>query len=251
MAEKGSILLEGTFLVERAARAGMSIESISCVPAREAWCRALGTGRDPTVLRESELSAMIGYPFHRGVFASARRPPERGLAEVIEAAIVDAVSNRPTLLIAPEIIDPENLGSSFRNAAALGCSAILLGPGGPDPFSRRVLRVSMGASLCLPWARLQNPQELHYLKSRGFVIAASVLEKEAVELRAWQRPERLALLIGNEAFGVSPPWLEACDARLTIPMDGGIDSLNVATAAALFLYILGKCPVEGDSSNPD
>ncbi|MFZ2780968.1 MAG: RNA methyltransferase, partial [Rectinemataceae bacterium] len=128
----------------------------------------------------------------------------------------------------------------FRNAAALGCGAVLIGPKVPDPFSRRVLRVSMGASLSLPWARLSDdPQEtFSVLRARGFRTAACVLDRQAIDLRRYEAPERLALVLGNEALGLSAPWLEPCDDRLTLPMYGDTDSLNLATAAALFLYAL-------------
>ena len=143
-----------------------------------------------------------------------------------------------TILAVPELADPENLGSCFRNAAALGCSCLLLGPSGPDPLSRRSLRVSMGASLSLPWARLEGPAGLAELDSKGFDVAACVLDPGALDVRDWARPRLLALTIGNEAYGLSSPWLEACSLRLTLPMRGGVDSLNVATAAALFLFAI-------------
>ena len=183
------------------------------------------------------MSNLAGYPFHRGILAQARRPPGLSLAGILASP---PISEAPvsTVLAVPELTDPENLGSSFRNAAALGCSALLLGPSGPDPLSRRVLRVSMGASLSLPWTRLGSPRDLHALEAGGFAIAACVLDPEAADLRTWVRPDRLALVLGNEAFGLSRPWLEACGARLTLPMRGGVDSLNVATAAALFLFSL-------------
>ena len=96
----------------------------------------------------------------------------------------------------------------------------------------------MGASLRLPWARLRGPEELGEVARRDYRIAGCVLSPNAVDLRAWTRPEHLALLFGNEAFGLEAPWLRACDIEITLPMRGGTDSLNVATAAAVFLYAL-------------
>jgi tRNA G18 (ribose-2'-O)-methylase SpoU len=228
------VAFEGAFLIERAVAAGLAIETLYCVPARESWARSLfGKTLSPLVLPEAEISKIAGYGFHRGAFALAKRPP------VLTAdAALPMGSGRATVLVIPEIGDPENLGSAFRNAAAFGCSAILLGPTGPDPLCRRVLRVSMGSSLRLPWARLRDPGEFHVLVSRGFFSAACVLDSDACDVHSWTRPERLALVIGNEAFGISRPWLDVCDARITLPMRGGTDSLNVATAAAVFLYIL-------------
>jgi tRNA G18 (ribose-2'-O)-methylase SpoU len=228
------LALEGALLIERALSRGLTLERLYCVPAREAWASALAGERPvPTVLPEAEISAIAGYAFHRGAFALARRPPEASLGEILPSARA-----RTTFLVLPEIGDPENLGSAFRNAAALGCAAILLGPRGPDPLCRRVLRVSMGASLRLPWARLAGPEELRGLGRNGFTLAACVLDPPAEDPRSWSRGERLALVLGNEAFGLAAPWLGACGTRLTLPMAGGTDSLNVATAAALFLYAL-------------
>jgi tRNA G18 (ribose-2'-O)-methylase SpoU len=235
------ICLEGSFLIERALAASLQLESFYCVPAREAWARALlGDSLEPVILPEADISSIAGYAFHRGAFALAKRPKPRAAAE--------ALGKEPgpcTILVLPEVGDPENLGAAFRNAAAFGCRALLLGPGGPDPLCRRVLRVSMGASLSLPWARLTGPEELESLAKgseggpgAGFETAACVLDPGARDLRGWKRPERLALVLGNEAFGLSAPWLAACGERLTLPMLGGADSLNVAAAAAVFLYAL-------------
>jgi tRNA G18 (ribose-2'-O)-methylase SpoU len=97
----------------------------------------------------------------------------------------------------------------------------------------------MGASLGLSWARLAGSEDMGILAQRGYEAAACVLDPEAVDLRAWARPERLALVLGNEAFGLSEAWLGSCPHRITLPMSGGTDSLNLATAAAIFLYALG------------
>lgn len=234
----GLVALEGAFLIERALSCGLVLERLYCVPAREAWARSLPSpSLAIELVPESGISELAGYDFHRGAYALARRPAERGLEDALAEALPQGAVRR-TILVMPELGDPENLGSSFRNASALGCSALLLGPSGPDPLSRRVLRVSMGASLRLPWARLDGPEELAALSALGFGVAACVLDPAARDLRSWTRPERLALVLGNEAFGLSAPWLEACDELVTLPMLGGTDSLNVATAGAIFLFAL-------------
>ncbi len=233
----GRLALEGALLVERGRAAGLAFDSLLCVPAREAWARDLGLrGLEPTILPESEIARIAGYPFHRGVLGFARRPESRPCASLAEAA---AVSNRPELILAlPEAIDPANLGAAFRSAAALGCSALLLGPGGPDPLCRRSLRASMGASLTLPWARMAGPEALAAFIGAGYAAAACVLEPDAFDLRDFRRPRRLIVMMGNEAFGLSPAWREACSLALTLPMLGGADSLNIAAAVAIFLHSL-------------
>jgi len=179
MPEQGELItLEGSFLIERALASGLELEALYCVRAREAWAsRLLGRSLGPIVLSEAEISERSGYPFHRGALAFARRPEPRSLAEALPAG-----EGRSTVLALPEIGDPENLGSAFRNAAAFGCSALLLGPSGPDPLCRRVLRVSMGSSLRLPWARLAAPDELESIARGGYSAAACVLDADALDV---------------------------------------------------------------------
>lgn len=230
----GPIVLEGSILVERAAGLGLTIERLLCVPAREAWARALlRYGEGIEVLPEAEIARREGFPFHRGVIAYARRPLERRAAELMEGLDQEAA----TILVLPETKDPENLGAIFRSASALGCSAILLGPGGPDPYCRRVLRVSMGASLILPWARLPGPEALDDLAGRGWTAAAAVLDGR--DVRGYERPARLALVMGDESEGLGPEWRKRCAVELSVPMAPGPDSLNVAAAAAILLWETG------------
>lgn len=238
LAERGLLVLEGSFLVERGAAAGLELVELYCVPAREAWARSLaGAAIEPTVLPEAEIARVAGYPFHRGALAVARRPPPRTSRDLV-SALAASEAAASTVLALPEAIDPANLGAAARSAAALGCRALLLGPSGPDPLSRRALRASMGAALSLPWARLEGPASLAALADSGYAIAACVLDGGALDLRAFSPPPRLTLVLGNEAFGLSAPWLDACGLRLTLPMLGGTNSLNLAAAAAIFLYAL-------------
>lgn len=237
LADEGLLVLEGGFLVERGLGAGLDIEALYCVPAREAWVRGLAPPSiEPIVLSEADIAKIAGYPFHRGVFAIAKRPRPRSAQEI--GAFLEGEAIPSTLLALPEAIDPANLGSAARSAAALGCSALLLGANGPDPLSRRALRSSMGAMLSLPWARLEGPEDLSLFSRAGYELAACVLDAGAVDLRDYARPPRLAIVLGNEAFGLSEPWRAACGSSLTLPMLGGTDSLNLAAAAAVFLYAL-------------
>lgn len=267
-----SIIIEGAFLAERAAAAGLGILDIACVPARESWARetfpdaaAAGLVR---ILPEAGLAEVAGYPFHRGILVRAARPAACDLASLIPTAGPSAdAERRPLVLWLPDLNDPENLGACFRNAAALGASFAILGPTAPDPLSPRVLRVSMGASLSLPWAREpgipavppapgaphasaatehaapEHAATLSLLRQAGFRVAACVLAPDAVPLERWAAaldPEQpVALVLGNEAYGLRPDFAGTCDDRVTLPMAAGTDSLNVATAAAIFMYRLG------------
>jgi tRNA G18 (ribose-2'-O)-methylase SpoU len=243
---EGLVLAEGRLLAERllmaarepeASRAGLPRPRFSplglvCVPALAPRFEELAAGLCPlAVLSEAECSKVSGYPFHRGVMAAARReaPPS------LEEARLSSVSR---LVILPETIDPENMGSVLRSAAALGYDGVLAGAGCCDPYSRKALRVSMGAAFTLPLLSIAGPSSLGILAEAGFGLAAAVLGKGARPLSGWQAPARLGLLFGNEYAGLGEEWLPPSVERLTIPMAAGSDSLNAAAAAAVFLYEL-------------
>jgi tRNA G18 (ribose-2'-O)-methylase SpoU len=117
-------------------------------------------------------------------------------------------------------------------------TAVVLGPGCCDPFSRRVLRVSMGAALRVPIVETRDlAGDLARLRTEwGFELAATVLDSAAEPLHTAARTNRLAVLFGNEHAGLSPEWIALCDRRVTIPMAGDADSLNVAVAAGIVLH---------------
>jgi tRNA G18 (ribose-2'-O)-methylase SpoU len=134
--------------------------------------------------------------------------------------------------------DHENLGSIFRNAAALGVDGVLLGPGCSDPLYRRAVRVSMGHVLRVPFGTVTDwPGGLHELRAEGFRVLALTPDATAVPLHeAVRAGQRTAVLLGSEGPGLTEEALAAADERVRIPMAGDVDSLNVATAAAIALY---------------
>lgn len=217
---------------------GLDPIALLCVPSLRAEFEALAEGLCPVhAASEEELAGLAGFPFHRGVLAAARRRAMPALCDLISPSFRDA----SRLVVLPATIDPENMGSIMRSAAALGWDGILLGPGCCDHLSRRALRVSMGAAFSLPTLGVSGPADLGALTASGWKLAAAVLDPGATPLRDWRAPERLALLIGNEFEGLGPEWLsfpgqEGPATSLTIPMDPGSDSLNAAAAAAVFLY---------------
>jgi tRNA G18 (ribose-2'-O)-methylase SpoU len=171
------------------------------------------------------LSEVVGFRVTRGVLASAARRPEPPLAELL------ARSRR--LAVLEGLNDFENLGALFRNAAAFGVDAVLLDPRCADPLYRRSVRVSMGHVLRVPFAVLPGawPESLHVLD--GFRVLALTPRADAAPLREVPRPYRWAVLLGAEGPGLSDAALEAADELVRIPMAPGVDSLNVATAAAV------------------
>ena len=137
------------------------------------------------------------------------------------------------------------MGAAFRAAAGLGADAVLVTPRCADPLYRRSVRVSMGTVFQVPWTRLPEWDEAAaQLHAAGFEIAALALSDDAVPLDAYAAgaPERVALVMGTEGDGLTRQALAASDRSVTIPMDGGVDSLNVASAAAVSLWALRHPP---------
>ena len=135
-------------------------------------------------------------------------------------------------------MDHTNLGAAFRSAAALGVDAVLVTPRCADPLYRRAVRVSMGTVFDVPWARLTSWPDLRVLRDAGFVIAALTLTKDAMTLDelAARRDRRLAMVFGTEGDGLRATTVADADVVVRIPMSGGVDSLNVAAAAAVAFY---------------
>ena len=190
--------------------------------------------RSPLVLvaTPAVLAAVAGFEVHRGVLAAVARPPERDPAELV------AGSRR--LVVLEDLTDQVNLGALFRSASALGMDAVLLSPRCVDPLYRRSVRVSMGEVLRLPWARLTPwPQGLDLVREAGFRVVA--LTPQGTEpLVAPSGGQRVAVLIGSEAEGLSAGALLASDRRVRIPMRPGVDSLNAAAAAAIAFAAYGQ-----------
>ena len=180
------------------------------------------------------LQTTVGFNFHRGIVACGRRQRVRPIEDLLADVVTQ---NLTTLLICPDVQDPTNLGSIIRSAAAFGCAGVVLGGKCADPFSRRVLRVSMGAALQVPIVESCDlSADLVALAAADFELVATVLDPAAEPLAQARRGPRLAVLFGSEGHGLTDEWLAKCHRRMTIPMQLGIDSLNVSVAAAVVLY---------------
>jgi tRNA G18 (ribose-2'-O)-methylase SpoU len=184
------------------------------------------------------LRAIAGYDFHRGCLALA----ERGAPTPAEA-VVDPPGPR-RLVVLEDLADPDNVGAVFRNALGLGAQGLLLSPGTTDPLYRKTIRVSAGAALCLPHARLAPwPAGLERLRAAGYVLVALTPDEDAEDVVDFARgpvPARLALLLGAEGPGLSAALRGSADRKLRIAMAPGLDSLNVAVASAIALHRLAR-----------
>ncbi|MBL9122989.1 MAG: RNA methyltransferase [Planctomycetaceae bacterium] len=232
-------VVEGEKLVQRLLAS--RLEVVSIVVDQRSWARlpdGLPPAVDVLVVGDGEVPKLIGFNFHRGMLACALRPPAARLESLLHTD-----SSRRTLIVCPQLDDPENLGAILRIGAAFGVAGVLVGARAPDPLSRRVLRVSMGAALELPVVRSADlDRDFALLRSAGFDTIATVLNPEAQKLADTLPAARQAIVLGSEGHGLDSRWIAACDRQITIGMQPRVDSLNVAVAAGIFLYHLTQNP---------
>ncbi len=227
---RGLVIAEGVVVVRRLLESRFPVRSLLGVPRRlDELGPELGAVDVPAYATDaSTMAAVIGFHLNRGVLAVADRPGPADHIELLDGARLVAV---------PEgVNDHENLGALFRNAAAFGVDGVLLGPRCGDPLYRRSVRVSMGHVLRVPFAELPGPwpQSLDALRTAGLQVVALTPAADAGPLsRSGLAGGRVALLLGAEGPGLSDEALAAADLRVRIPMAPGVDSLNVATAAAV------------------
>ena len=221
-------IVEGDRLIRRALGAGMEPLSLLRDPGRPEPIEAELPDDFPVYTVEADLAPkLVGMHIHRWAMACFRRPPERSFESVL-------ADDPKSLLLTDRVVNPTNLGAMVRTAAGLGVGGLLLDPESCDPLYRRASRVSMGASFTFPWARVADiVATIGVLKSSGFGVVAIQLTSTAVDLHDVPPLRPVALVMGNEGYGVSEPVLEKADVVAQIPMHQGVDSLNVTAAAAV------------------
>ena len=175
-----------------------------------------------------------GYDFHQGCLGLAERPKPRDPRLLLQQVVTD----RP-IVILESVGNADNVGGIFRNAAALGAAAVLLSPGCCDPLYRKSVRTSIGASLEMPFAVIENwPAGLAQVSEQGYDLVALTPHGEASPLARYHVPagcRNAALMLGNEGAGLTAAALAAANRSVRIPLEPAVDALNVATAAALAL----------------
>lgn len=232
---EGLFIAESEKVVRRALAAGYPVRSLLL---EEKW---LGTVTDlvdgldvPVYVGSREdLAAVTGYQVHRGVLAAMSRLPL--------PSVEDVVARARRVVVLEDVVEHTNVGAAFRSAAGLGVDAVLVTPRCADPLYRRSVRVSMGTVFQVPWTRIEPwPQGIEVLRAAGFTTAALALEPGALTLDELvrRREQRLALVVGTEGDGLSRHTVSRADLTVRIPMAGGVDSLNVAAAAAVAFYAL-------------
>ncbi len=234
-AEHGLFIAEGEKVISRAIAAGYPVRSLLVAQDKLATIADIAaTCQAPLYVVPPKVAEQLtGYRVHRGALASMQRLPLPPVADLLATA--------RRIVVLEDIVDHANVGAVFRCVAALGFDAVLLAPRCADPLYRRAVKVSMGAVFCVPYSRLTDWRGgLADLRSSGFRLLALTPEASATPIGQVAPDRRLALLIGSEGDGLSGRWLGAADLAVRIPMSRGVDSLNVASAAAIACYLLAE-----------
>jgi tRNA G18 (ribose-2'-O)-methylase SpoU len=223
-AEHGMFVAEGHLVIDQVLRLGLRVRSVLVSQSRYAvWQPAVDA--PVYVASQDVIDEVAGFHAHRGALAAVERPKPM--------SVDDVVGRGRHLLVIEDVSDHENLGALFRNAAAFGLGGVLLSPGCCDPLYRRSVRVSMGHVLTVPWAYCDAwPVAL----PDHTVVALTPSGDDVLGFEPLG--ERVALMVGAEGPGLSAAALAAGDRRVRIPIAAGVDSLNVATAAAVAMSTL-------------
>ncbi len=231
--ERGIFTVEGRLSIEMLLASTYQVRSLFVAEEHVQRVASLVSTDAPIYTMAAKgMEAVTGVHFHRGVLAVAERPEL--------PAVADLVARATRILVLEAVNDHENIGALFRNAAAFGIDAVVLDPTTTDPLYRRSTRVSLGHVLRVPFARVAEgewPAALDELRGLGFTTLALTPSPDAEPLGRLvaEGPNRVALVLGAEGPGLSAAALAATDRRVRIPMVAGVDSVNVATAAAIAL----------------
>ena len=236
---RGLFVAEGRRVVERLIEDGRYI--LRSLLLNQAAHRAL----EPALARVGDdvpiylcgpidCSAIVGFKMHRGCLALVERPQPTSCATLVDSA--------RRLVILEGVTDADNVGGVFRNAAAFAADAVLLSPNTCDPLYRKAIRTSMAATLEVPFARAEPwPDVLAEIGAQLTVVALTPCEPAITldEFVSRGVPDRLALLVGGEGFGLTAAALARAHCTVRIPITATVDSLNLAVAAGIALSRLG------------
>jgi len=250
LAERNGLFIAEGRLVVRRLRVGSRFTTRSVLvtePALAALADALEARPEVPayVAAQAVMNEMAGFNIHRGCLAIGERPAPAGWRDVIDqfptpnSQLPNVV--RPNVVVCLErVANADNVGGVFRSAAAFGASAVLIDPVSTDPLYRKAIRTSMGAALQVPFARAEPwPGVLRDLRGLGFAVIAMTPAPSAPflqEVVAAMAGRRVAVVLGHEGDGLTAGARAACELQARIPIEGDVDSLNVAAAAAIALY---------------
>jgi tRNA G18 (ribose-2'-O)-methylase SpoU len=239
---QGLFIAESREVIRRLFSCGrFRTRSVLLTPAALAGLRDLLEAADPRIrillVDHHIVRGVVGFNFHRGCLAIGERGAEPPLSSLVGPA------GPRLLLVLESVTNPDNVGAVFRNAMAFTADGVLLSPGSADPLYRKAIRVSIGASLSVPFSRLHDwPGDLKTLRTAGYTILALTPSADAIDIIEFGTtrpvPDRLALLFGAEGAGLSEGARAIADHEVRIAMPGTVDSLNIATACGIALHRL-------------
>ncbi len=239
--ELGLFMAESKNVITRALNSGYQPRSFLMSPK---WVESMrevlerfgpDAGEVPVFIASEEmLETLTGFHLHRGAMAAMHRLPLPTAADLLKTA--------RRIAVLEDIVDHTNVGAIFRSAAAIGVDAVLVTPSCADPLFRRSVRVSMGTVFQVPWTRLETWPEPQLFREHGFEVAALALGENTITLDdytaelATDPARRVAWVLGSEGYGLKERTLRTVDKTVMIPMQHGVDSLNVAAAAAVTFW---------------
>jgi len=233
LVRRGLFVAEGRLVVSRLLASGLETRALLLTETALASFDGL-TANDAFpiyVVPQAVMNSVAGFNFHRGCLAIGVRPPARDWHELVKGA--------RSLVILERVGNMDNVGAIFRNAAAFAVDGVLLQADCADPLYRKAIRTSMAASLHIPYATVPWPEALLELRAAGWATIAMTPAPDApllphVVTAVADRP--IAIALGHEGDGLTEEACRACTHRARIAMADGVDSVNVATAAAIALY---------------
>lgn len=228
---QGIFLAEGEKVIRRALAAGLHMVSALMEPKWWPGLRDEVPAGVPVFLAPpAQLQQITGFRLHRGALATFQRPASRTAATILRSA--------RTAVLLEDLVDHTNVGAIFRSAAGLGVGAILVTARCADPWYRRSVKTSMGAVFSMPWATVADVGVGVAAARAAGMTTVAMDPSAAVSLRDWHAGGPALLLLGTEGPGLSAQARSITDTRVSIPMAHGVDSLNVAMAAAVACYVL-------------
>lgn len=234
--QQGIFVAEGEKVVRRLMESGLTIVSMLMTPE---WFHELKppyTGISVYVASKNLLESIVGFRLHQGIMAVAKVPEQEPWNDLMTRL------QQPYLFVALDGLNhAENVGVVVRNCGAFGVQAILVGKTSSHPYLRRAVRNSMGAVFSLPVYSVEDlPQTLASLKDDHLTAIIGADPKGSQSIYESDLARNVCLVFGNEDTGISPEVLNVCSSQIAIPMSNSTDSINVASASAVFLNEIAR-----------
>lgn len=235
--EKGIFVAESEKVVRRLVQSDLKI--ISMLLTKEWFERYSPMLEDRSieegvfVAEKKFLEEIVGYRLHQGIMAIGRVPRQTDFFNLRKRI------GRPHLFVALDgIANSENMGVIVRNCAAFGVDAMIVGETSCDPYLRRSVRNSMGTVFRLDVLQTENLLDtLKTIRQEfGMRLIAAHPQEGSAPINEVDLTSDVCIIFGSEGEGISPRVLEKCDARLTVPMRGYVDSINVGSSVGVVLY---------------